>query len=276
MARRRSRPRQIAHDLLTRIGARKPEDIDPIVTAKELGIEVAFGELAGATARIFRIGTKARIRVSDQIRTEGRRRVSIAHEIGHFMLGHELPNEGDEASWLKGCCAHRSKRDERDADIVAVEHLTPEPMVSSYCAHTPVDLHAVRQIERVFIASPVMSAMRLVELSPEPCAVVYSERGLVKWTKPSRSFPGYLASGMHLAPETVALGYFERGALLDVPTRMRARAWLGMNKHITAETEIIEHAMVIPEPGWGGVMSLLWLPSWSKPPTAKRQRRIAA
>jgi hypothetical protein len=29
---------------------------------------------------------------------------------------------------------------------------------------------------------------------------------------------------------------------------------------VTAETEIVEHAMVIPEPGWGGVLSLLWLP----------------
>ena len=123
MARRRSRPRQIAHDLLTRIGARTPEQIDPILTAKELGIEVAFGDLAGATARIFRIGGKARIRVSDQIRTEGRRRVSIAHEIGHFALGHELPNEGDRASWLKASCAYRSKRDERDAEILAVEHI---------------------------------------------------------------------------------------------------------------------------------------------------------
>jgi hypothetical protein len=270
VARRRSRPRQIAHDLLTRIGARAPEHIDPILTARELGIEVAFGDLHGATARIFRIGGKARIRVSDRIVTKGRQRVSIVHEIGHFALGHELPDEGDNASWLKASCAHRSKRDERDAEIVAVEHLTPEPMVGSYCTVTPVDLHATRKIERVFIASPVLSAMRFVELSPEPCAVVYSERGLVKWMKPSRSFPGYLASGMHLAPETVALGYFERGALLDVPTRMRARAWLGMNKHITADTEIVEHAMVIPEPGWGGVMSLLWLPAWSKPRITNR------
>jgi hypothetical protein len=264
VARRRSRPRQIAHDLLVRIGARSPEQIDPILTAKALGIEVAFGDLAGATARIFRIGATARIRVSDQIRTEGRRRVSIAHEIGHFALNHELPSEANTGSWLKASCAHRNKRDERDADILAVEHLTPEPMVSQFCKRAPVDLHAVREIERVFVASPVMSAMRLVELSPEPCAVVYSERAIVKWMKPSRSFPGFLTGGMHLAPESVAFGYFDRGALVDVPTRLRARAWLGMNRHITAGTEIVEHAMVIPEPGWGGVLSLLWLPHWTK------------
>jgi hypothetical protein len=270
VARRRSRPRQIAHDLLVRVGARNPEDIDPILTAKDQGIEVAFGHLDGAAARIFHIGGKARIRVSDRIVTKGRQRVSIMHEVGHFALGHELPQEGDAASWLKTSCSHRSKRDERDADILAVEHLTPEPMVSPYCAVKPIDLNAVRTIERVFVASPVMSAMRLVELSPEPCAVVYSVRGIVRWMKPSRSFPGYLTGGMHLAPESVAFGYFDRGALIDVPTPMRARAWLGMNRHVTADTQIIEHAMVIPEPGWGGVMSLLWLPNWSKPRIAAR------
>jgi hypothetical protein len=260
VTRRRSRPRQIAHDLLARIGARTPEQIDPILTAKELGIEVVFGHLDGAAARMFRIGGNARIRVSDRIVTKGRQRLSIAHEIGHYTLGHELPNDGDAASWLNASCGSRSKREERDAEILAIEHLTPEPMVAPYCAVTPVDLNAVRVIERVFLASPVMSAMRLVELSSEACAVVYSEHGVIKWTKPSRSFPGLLTKGMHLAPESVALGYFERRALRDVPTRLGARAWLGTKRHLTAETAIVEHAMVIPEPGWGGVMSLLWLP----------------
>jgi hypothetical protein len=260
VARRLSRPRQIAHDLLVQVGARTPAHIDPIETAKELGIEVTFGSLGGATARIFRIGEHARIRVSDQIVTKGRARVSVTHEVGHFVLGHKLPTEGDPASWARASCEARSKRDERDADIFAIEHLTPEPLVKPYCVGKPVDLDTVRTIEKVFVASPVMSAMRLVELSTEACAVVYSERGLVKWVKPSRSFPTYVSPGRHLAPDSIAFGYFDRGTLLDVPTRLRARAWLGSSKHVRGDAEIVEHAMIIPEPGWGGVLSLLWLP----------------
>lgn len=271
MARRISRPRQIARDLLVRVGARKPEQIDPIETAKELGIQVTFGHLKGASARIFRVGAKARIRVSDEIVKEGRKRTSIAHELGHYALDHELPKEGDEASWLKTTCEHRNKREERDADILAVEHLTPEPMVAPYCACTPVDLHAVSAIERAFVASPVMSAMRFVELSPHPCAVAYSERGALKWMKPSRSFPSYVESGTLLARESVAAGYFDRGALIAVPTRLPVSAWLGSSKHVQPELEIVEHAQVIPEPGWGGVLSLLWLPDW-KPPKNGRVR----
>jgi Zn-dependent peptidase ImmA (M78 family) len=263
VARRLSRPRQIARDLLVRVGARTPDQIDPIETAKELGIEVTFGQLKGATARIFRVGAKARIRVSDEIVTEGRKRTSIAHEVAHFALDHELPSEGDAASWFKTSCEHRSKRDERDADILAIEHLTPAPMVASYCRMTPVDLHAVNAIERVFTASPVMSAMRFAELSPEACAAVYSEGGALKWMKPSRTFPTYVERGKSLARESIAFEFFDRGTLREVPTRLPACAWLGSTKHAAPEREIIEHAMVIPQPGWGGILSMLWLPNWS-------------
>lgn len=262
MARRLSRPRQIGRDLLVRVGARTPDQIDPIETAKELGIQVTFGHLKGATARIFRVGGKARIRVSDDIVKEGRKRTSIAHEVGHFALDHELPNEGEPASWFKTSCEVRSKRDERDADILAIEHLTPAPMVAPYCEVASVDLHAVRVIERVFTASPVMSAMRFAELSPAACAAVYSERGAIKWMKPSRTFPTYVEAGKVLARESIAAGFFNRGTLTEEPSRIRASAWLGSSKHVDSELEIIEHAMVIPEPGWGGVLSLLWLPDW--------------
>ena len=261
MARRLSRPRQIARDLLVRVGARTPDQIDPIETAKELGIQVTFGHLKGATARIFRAGAKARIRVSDDIVTKGRQRTSIAHEIGHFALDHELPAEGDLLSSFSSSCKHRSKRDERDADILAIEHLTPAPMVAPYCSVTPVDLRAVKEIERVFSASPVMSAMRFAELSPEPCAAVYSVANAIKWMKPSRTFPTYVAAGKTLARDSLAAKFFDRGTLIDVPTRLSASAWLGSSEHAASDREIIEHAMVIPEPGWGGVLSLLWLPT---------------
>ncbi len=48
--------RRLGDELLVDVGARGPAHIDPIETAKHLGIEVTFGHLNGATARIFRKG----------------------------------------------------------------------------------------------------------------------------------------------------------------------------------------------------------------------------
>jgi len=260
MARRLSLPRQIARDLLVEVGARTPEQIDPIETAKEKGIEVTFGRLSGATARIFWTGKKARIRVSDKIVTEGRRRVSIMHEMGHYLLGHALPTQGERASWFRCSCKHRDRQEERDADLVAIEHLTPEPMVRPYCTTTPVGLDAVRVIERVFRASPVMSAMRFAELSPHACAVVYSDRGRVVWMKASKTFPSYLAKGAEVSASSLAGGFFTSGALNDAPRALFAASWLPHSTKIAQSAELIEHAAVVPEPGWGGVLSMLWLP----------------
>jgi len=260
MARRLSRAVQIARDLLVEVGARTPEQIDPIESAKENGIEVTFGHLSGATARIYRIGSKARIRVSDQIVTEGRRRRAIMHEVGHYVLGHQLPEEGDLMSWFHASCKRRDKSEERDADIVAIEHLTPEPMVKPYCLIRPVDLDAVRPIERVFRASRVMSAMRFAELSPEACAVVYSKGGRVVWMKPSRGFPSHLREGTPVGTSSLAGTYFASGKLHDGPHPQYASNWFPTSTRIAAKSELIEHAAVIPEPGWGGVLSMLWLP----------------
>jgi len=250
---RLSRPRQLARDLLVEVGARTPEQIDPIETAKEKGIEVTFGHLTGASARIYRIGGKARIRVSSDIVTEGRRRTSIMHEVGHFVLGHELPKQGDRASWVKVSCKHRDHEEERDADVLAVEHLTPEPMVRSHCSLETIDLNTVRTIERVFRASPVMAAMRLVELTSESCAVAYSVRGRVMWMKRSRTFPHYSVKGAVVGSSSLASEYFEHGRLPSEPRTGLSSALFGRSP---VDAEITEHAMLIPEPGWGGVLSL--------------------
>jgi Zn-dependent peptidase ImmA (M78 family) len=272
MARRLSRARQVARDLLVEVGARTPDQIDPIETAKEKGIEVTFGHLSGATARIYRIGTKARIRVSDQIVTEGRRRRAIMHEVGHYVLGHRLPEEGDLMSWFHVSCKRRNKSEERDADIVAIEHLTPEPMVKPYCVTTPVDLEAVRPIETVFRASRVMSAMRFAELSPESCAVVYSKGGRVVWMKPSRAFPSHLKEGTPLETSSLAGTYFANGQLRDTPQPRFASSWFPSSSKIAPNAELIEHAAVVPEPGWGGVLSMLWLPGFAQ--ATKKDRRV--
>ncbi len=268
-----SRPRQLGLDLLVEVGARSPADIDPIESAKERGVEIVFGHLSGAAARIYRHGTKARIRVSNEIQTEARRRSSIMHELGHLLLEHVLPREGDAASWFATCCAQRSKTDERDADVLCVEHLTPTRWVRPYCNAPSIDLDVVQTIERTFRVSPVMAALRLVELSSHACAVVYAEAGRVRWMKPSRTFPGFVAKGEPVAAESISRGFFDTGTLHHVTRRCRAASWVPADvlgeQH---ELEIVEHARVIPEAGWGGVMSLLSIPGFA-PTSVKRKDR---
>jgi len=250
--------REEARMLHVRLGIRAPEHIDPLEAARELGVDVVSGHLRDATARIFRVGARATIRVSDQIVQPGRRRFSIAHELGHFVLGHELPREREITAFVSRACERRRTAEEdpeREADVFSTAYLTPEAMVRPYCEVSPVSLHCVRAIAARFRSSPVASALRFVELTSERCAVVYCERGEVKWAKHGATFFGVIPKRMRLSPESIAYDFFRHGAVDDRAQPVPADAWIG-----GVDGDIVEHAEVVPEPGWGGVLSLLWLP----------------
>jgi hypothetical protein len=106
-----------------------------------------------------------------------------------------------------------------------------------------------------------MAAVRLVELSPYACAVVYSSHGIVKWAKRSKTFRERVPEGMNVPERSQARQVFDGRAIPDVASHHAARAWLSASSKIAAGVDIVEHAMVVPEPGWGGVLSLLWIPS---------------
>ncbi len=114
----------------------------------------------------------------------------IVHALGHKVCDHRVPAELDVDGWNEFACGRRGSGEEREADVFATEHLTPEPWTRPYCTVSRVDLDAIHTITTVFPVSPVMAAMRFVELTHHACAVVYVERGPVKWFKGSRSFPG--------------------------------------------------------------------------------------
>ena len=255
--------REEARMLNVRLGVRAPEHIDPLEGARELGVDVVSGNLQDATARIFRIGSRATIRVSDRIVQPGRRRFSIAHELGHFVLGHELPREGEITTFVSRACERRRSVDEdleREADVFSTEYLTPEAMVRPLCEVSPVSMHSVRVVAARFQCSPVASAIRFVELTTERCAAVYCERNEVKWAKRSPTFTWTIPKRMRLSPDSVAYDFFKRGSIEDYAQPVPADAWMPGLDAREADADIIEHAEVVPEPGWGGVLSLLWIP----------------
>lgn len=252
--------RDEARTALTLSGATGPHDIDVLRIAKALDIEVIYGGVEGATERITMLGGRARIRVSDEIVLIGRRYFTIGHAIGHKACGHVIATDGDVAAWITTACSGRTKTDERESDVFSTELLTPEAWVRPYCDPVRVDLGAVDTITRTFPVSPVMAAMRFVELTRHACAIVYAERGIVKWARGSRTFARVVAREMRLPRASIAAEFFDRGVLSTSPREQIARTWLPNTTRIADHTTLIEHALHVPEPEWGGVLSLLWIP----------------
>lgn len=245
------RVRKLAREVLWECGMDEPSKIDPFAVLARRGIRIIYGRLDGPTAQIFRHDDRAIIRVSDQIIQVGRLRFSIAHEIGHYLLGHRIPSE-----LPAGAAGPYTAQQEREADVFATEFLMPEELVRPFCERTPIDLAAVRAIAETFRSSIVAAAVRYVELSSAPCAVVYSEAGFVEWAKRSRTFAGRIPAQLKIGPGALAFDYHARG-LLDAEARVvQPSAWLGTSPPLSISA-LVEHAALVPEPGWGGVLSLL-------------------
>lgn len=262
MATKFHRARAEAQRLLHDAGVTAPEHIDVETMARARGAEIVYGPLDGATARVVRVGAQhaARIRVSDRIKDAAVRRFSIAHELGHLVLGHELPSApdpSDAAAFVARVCerVQRNGLDvEAEANVFAAEVLMPERFARRRCEVSPVSLAPVHAIAERFQTSLCASAIRFVELTSERCAAVYSERGVVRWAVHSPTFDATIARGAPLHRSSVAYDYFRKGTIDDRAQPVPADAWLDT----TSDVELIEHSSALPD--LGAVISLLWVP----------------
>lgn len=247
-----ARARQLARRMLWECGIDEASKIDPLVLVGRLGIVVIYGSLDGATAQIFRYGDRAVMRVSNSIVQLGRRNFTIAHELGHFLLGHSIPSGTEQES------IERTASQEREADVFAAELLMPEDLVAPHVA-LPASLATVRSIGDTFRTSIVASAMRYVELTPTSCALVYSKDGRVVWAKHSRSFPGRIPHQIRIGSGAIAsdLCTANGNSPLADERVVPASAWFAAETAPDTCVSFVEHATVVPEPGWGGVLSLL-------------------
>lgn len=247
--------RRSARSLVHRLGISTAEHIRIDAIAKRLGARVVETRLDGADAQLVRTGDDVLIMVTDRLADEGARRFAIAHELGHFVLGHPSmpPHLLSSPLWLR-----RLGEDERDheaeANAFASELLMPHTLVGRRCDVSPVSLDVPWRLAREFRVSILASARRFVELSPERCAAVFSKRRKVIWVASSATFTREITRGRRLDPESVAWEFYEHGAIEDRARRVPADAWL----ETSVEVEIFEHATASNE--FGTVLSMVWIP----------------
>lgn len=242
-----------AKGIIQSLQIRNPSEIHVRDIAMERGAFVRERSLEGSEARLVRKGGLGIITVNSTIPEEGRKRFAIAHELGHFELHSAsqliLCSEEDMFIW------NESKSQELEANEFAANILMPEEIFARFIKPEQPNMDKVRELAREFRTTLTATVLRYVQLSIEPCAVVISKDGVIKWYTKSTSFNFHVKVGEKLSPNTYAFDFYDGVDLSERPQKAPAYAWLSGN--IDEEAEIYEHSSALAS--YGVVLSLLWI-----------------
>lgn len=242
-----------ADAFVDRWGADAARDLEAI--APKLGLritEVDADAYEGLLRRVKgrMIGT---IAMSRAVTDPGRRRFTLAHELGHYLL----PAHAESSTPCRPKDIERWDRTlqgrEVEANRFAAAALMPKSSIADLFAGEP-SFDAVEHIAARRGTSFTASAYRYVQLSGERIAVVWNERGEAKWAKGADELYRRVLTGP-LAPETFAARMFRGEVVPDAFDRVAATAWFA-ERNMRDGASILEHSKRL---GSYGVLTLLWI-----------------
>jgi Zn-dependent peptidase ImmA (M78 family) len=246
-------PSERAASIIQDLNIKYPSEIYIRDIAMSLGALVRERDLQGCEARLVRKGNMGIISVNAHIPEEGRKRFAIAHEIGHFILHRGtqliLCNEDDMWLWKE------NKTQEIEANEFAANLLMPQEIFVRLIKQGQPTLDTISDLAKDFRTTMTAAALRYVSFSKEPCAIVFSKDGVIKWYRKSSSFNFHVRVGEKLSFDTYAFDYFDGVKIPKEPESVPARAWLA--GEINEESELFEQSLSLGS--YGVVLSLLWV-----------------
>jgi len=247
-------PAAYAVALLDRLGISDVPEIRDV--AAKLGIGIEEREIESFDGALVRIKDSAVgvIALRRSIREGGRKNFTVAHEIGHLIL----PGHDDSAvcraeqveSWARGLFAK-----ELEANEFAAELLMPTAVVTKEIGTREPSFASCEALAARFRTSLTTASYRFTELSPYPCAVVWSSAGEVRWFKRSGEFSQWVRIRERVDPRTFAHDAFAGTGLPNRPEPVPADAWLDGN--FERDATVLEQSRAMPN--YNGVLTLLWL-----------------
>lgn len=240
--------RALARELIVKLGIRDPEDIDIELIAAHHGLTVRRRPLHHEEGRLVRRGNAGLIVVSENAYASKKWRFVIAHEVGHYLRHPkvdqlDLCTNADLHGWYTGR--------EAEANEFAAELLMPSSIFRKLCDRNRPSLRDVAEIADRFETSLAATAIRYVQLTDEPCAVVFSRGGVVQWVVWQESFRVPIKRGTRLDRRTYAGDLHAGEPVLDQLQSVDTEGWCEREIDI----ELFEHSRRV---GSDAVLSFLW------------------
>mgnify|MGYP001272600663 CR=1 FL=1 len=244
-------PEEYARRLLNRLELSNVGDLAYVLKSLRLTVkEVNAATFEGAL--VYRQDrSKGIVLLSDKVTAPGRRRFTICHEVGHFILpGHGKAScrPSDIESFQKNL-----PQQEIDANAVASELLLPTRILHPLVRERKATITLAKEVSRSFGTSLTAAALKIVSLTEEACAFVWSESGSARWFKRNENFFGFISLGK-LDEQSIAAGLFRDGGSSIEEGEVHRECWI-LGNNIDGSKRIWEESIYLS--GYDAVLSIL-------------------
>lgn len=231
-------PRGLALSILKDFGIDEPHkiDIEDIVYALEIPIQ--FKSLTGCDGRIIHGKKNSIITINRDIEFETRKRFTIAHELGHYLMHKDNPIQHTDTisslSWFNNKGNTGISLHEFEANTFASELLLPTHKFMEAIQGIPFSPGLIRKVSDQYHVSRSSIIYRFVEYGNHPVCVFYSQNNKVHFWRKSEGFYYKIKDITKLAPpnDSVAAEYFTNQTIYSIEDSKQEivkSTWLDVN-----------------------------------------------
>jgi len=249
-----ARAKARARELLDEYCIKEPSDLNVREIANGENLMIEEEDTKGHAGRICCDKEGGLITIDKNIREEGRKNFTIAHEVGHYCLEKER----------EYFCKHedlinfgRTEDKEKKSNIFAAELLMPEEWVKQYVKWKYEAKETVETAAQTFNTSLSSMAIRYAEHGRFPIAVIYSKDMRVKWSCINEYFPlQWIENGQKVNPHSRAYDFYTGKDMGTEVNEILADAWFLKDKNYSKGKYLYEQN--IPMKAYNGVLTYVW------------------
>jgi Zn-dependent peptidase ImmA (M78 family) len=249
-----------ARKLLIEIGFQDLSNIsiEDIVWAR--GAYLRYLPLKNADGRIVFGEKSAIITINSEIEYEGRKRFTIAHELGHYEMHRDLFQYHNDDFITLDC--FKEGNQENEANQFASELLIPEELFLKEIKERKFNPALLKELSNRFLTSLTSVSYKYLEFGPHPICIFYCKHNQVIYWKKSEGFKHFITDRIKLKPpeDSVATEYFEKGTIYknnEVKQPIWKSTWCTLNHwEKDQDYKFFEYCIITPQ--YDTVLSIVW------------------